>query len=126
MTDMSDAASELAPAIVVPVSRAELERTRLDSEHVVSGVAIEGHRLLATSGDVEVGIWELSVATVRDVEADELFVVTAGRATVEIAADDAHPAATLELEPGSIARLSAGMSTVWTIHETFRKVYVSL
>ena len=27
--------------------------------------------------------------------------------------------------PGSVVQLTAGMQTVWTVHETLRKVYVA-
>ncbi|MEP6842785.1 MAG: cupin domain-containing protein [Pseudolysinimonas sp.] len=119
-------AEELEPATVLAVAGAELDRAPLAAENVVSGAPIEGHRLLAMSGDVAVGIWELSHGVARDVESDEVFVVVAGKATVEIAARDGWAASTLELQPGSVVRLVAGMHTVWIIHETIRKFYVSL
>ena len=31
----------------------------------------------------------------------------------------------MELRAGSVARLTAGMRTVWTVHETLRKVYIA-
>ena len=58
----------------------------------------------------------------RDVEADEVFVVLAGDATVEFE-DPALPP--IELRPGSIVRLDEGMRTVWTVRETLRKVYIA-
>lgn len=70
----------------------------------------------------EIGVWEMSPGAMRDVEADEVFVVLAGSATVSF--DD--PALdTIELRPGSIVRLTAGMRTVWTVRETLRKVYIA-
>ena len=64
-------------------------------------------------------IWEITPGTVADVEADELFVVLSGSAT--IAFEDAA-------RPGGRAgrrRQAApeGARTVWTVHETLRKVY---
>lgn len=53
-----------------------------------------------------------------DVEADELFVVVSGRATVEV---EGGP--TLELEPGVVGVLRAGDRAVWRIHQTLRKVF---
>ena len=64
------------------------------------------------------GVWQITPGVVSDVEADELFVVISGRATVEI---DGGP--TLELEPGVAGVLRAGDRTVWRIHETLRKVF---
>ena len=70
-----------------------------------------------------VGVWEMSAGAMRDVEADEVFVVLAGAATVEFS-DPALPP--IELRPGSVVRLEAGMRTIWTVRETLRKVYVAL
>ena len=68
-----------------------------------------------------VGIWEITPGTVRDTEIDEVFVVISGRATVEF---EGLPS--IELRPGSVVRLSAGMRTTWIVHETLRKVYVDI
>jgi uncharacterized cupin superfamily protein len=31
----------------------------------------------------------------------------------------------VELAPGSVVRLTAGMRTTWTVRETLRKIYVA-
>ena len=46
-----------------------------------------------------------------------------GDATVEFI-EPALPS--VDLRPGSVVRLEAGMRTVWTVRETLRKVYVAL
>ena len=46
----------------------------------------------------------------------------AGFATVAFD-DPALPS--IELRPGSVVRLTAGMRTVWTVRETLRKVYLA-
>ena len=69
-------------------------------------------------GRVVRGVWQITPGVVEDVEADEVFVVIAGRATVEI---EGGP--TLELEPGVVGVLRAGDRATWTIHETLRKVF---
>jgi Predicted enzyme of the cupin superfamily len=68
-----------------------------------------------------VGVWEHTPGVSRDVESDEVFVVLAGDATVSFEHPTLPP---IELRPGSIVRLEAGMRTVWTVRETLRKVYV--
>ena len=70
---------------------------------------------------LEIGVWEMTPGVMRDVEADEVFVVLSGSATVEFA-DDSVP---LRLGPGDVVRLAAGAKTVWTVTETLRKVYVT-
>ncbi|SFR93900.1 hypothetical protein SAMN04487846_0874 [Microbacterium sp. cf046] len=72
--------------------------------------------------DASTGVWEMSPGVMSDVEADELFVVLTGDATVEFV----HPALpSIRLSPGSVVRLEAGMRTVWTVRETLRKVYIA-
>ena len=64
------------------------------------------------------GVWQITEGTVTDVEADELFVVVSGRATVAV-----EGGATLELAPGVLGVLARGARTTWTVHETLRKVF---
>lgn len=78
------------------------------------------HEVPAADGGrvIERGIWEITPGVVTDVEADELFVVLSGRATIEI-----QGGPTLEVGPGDVAVLPEGAATRWTVHETLRKVY---
>jgi uncharacterized cupin superfamily protein len=48
--------------------------------------------------------------------------VLAGSATVSFVEPDLPP---VELAPGSVVRLTAGMRTTWIVRETLRKVYVA-
>ncbi len=99
-----------------------LAATPLEPSQVVSGAPVVAAATLdesAVAGLVEVGLWEHTPGTSTDVEADEMFVVVSGRATVTT--DDG---ATLELRPGSVGFLEAGARTTWTVQETLRKVYV--
>lgn len=70
---------------------------------------------------LEVGVWEMAPGTATDVEADEVFVVIAGRAVV----DFPEIGRRLDLGVGDVVRLTAGDRTVWTVHETLRKVYLA-
>jgi uncharacterized cupin superfamily protein len=67
---------------------------------------------------VERGVWEITPGVVTDVEADEVFVVLSGRATIEF-----EDGPTLEAGPGDVVVLPEGAVTRWTVHETLRKVY---
>ena len=92
------------------------------ADQVVAGAPATGWVALGSTVDgAEVGVWEMTPGTMSDTEADELFVVVAGRATVAFA--DGRPP--IVLAPGSVARLDAGTETVWTVTETLRKVYVT-
>jgi uncharacterized protein len=76
---------------------------------------------LATLGDAEIGLWGMEPGVDHDTEVDEVFVVLAGRGTVEF--EDGE---VLTLAPGVAVRLRAGERTTWTVTEALRKVYVAL
>jgi uncharacterized cupin superfamily protein len=97
-----------------------LEPAPLDPSTVVEGSPEVSELILHTSKDGRVvrGIWQITPGVVEDVEADEVFVVLAGHATIEV---EGGP--TLELEPGVVGVLRAGDRAVWRIHETLRKVF---
>lgn len=97
-----------------------LEPGTLDPADVVSGEPRTASTELAALDGTSVGVWEITVGTVRDTEIDEVFVVLSGDATVRF--DDGS---TLELGPGVAVRLYAGDRTVWEVRETLRKVYVA-
>jgi uncharacterized cupin superfamily protein len=118
MTD----APRLHPGVITDAASLPLEHVAVEPEQVVAGTPTTGHLVLDESDGRTVGVWEMSVGAMRDVEADEVFHVIAGRATVEFV-DPALPP--IELAPGSTVRLDAGMRTVWTVHETLRKLYIA-
>ena len=111
--------SDLPPAIGVLAADIALEHEVVPSDRVLGGSPAIGAAHLGSLGGVEYGVWEHTAGISTDVEVDEVFVVVSGMATVEF--DDGHPP--LQLGPGTIARLSSGMRTVWTVTETLRKVY---
>lgn len=110
-----------SPAVVraAALDDAELDPSPLDAAQIVGDEP--DVRTLAVHADdtVLIGIWQHGPGVSTDVEADEVFVVLAGRATIEF---DDHP--TIECGPGDLVMLPAGVSTRWTVHETLRKVYV--
>ena len=87
----------------------------------VEGEPVAGFTTLGELGNgAEAGVWEMTVGCVRDVEADEVFVVLSGDATLRFADGE-----TLDLRPGALVRLHAGDRTEWRVRETLRKLYVS-
>ncbi len=98
---------------------ADLEAAPLDPSQVVAGEPDVRVLPLHDSDDLGVGIWQHSAGVSTDVEANEVFVVLSGRATVEV---EGGPV--LEVGPGDIGLLPAGAVTRWTVHEDLRKVYV--
>ena len=112
----------LHPGVLADAASVVLEHVPVEPEQVVAGTPTIGHLVLDDDGGRMIGVWEMSVGAMRDVEADEVFVVLAGAATVEFE----HPhAAPIVLAPGSVVRLESGMRTIWTVRQTLRKVYVA-
>ena len=97
----------------------QLSPDPLDPDLVVGGDPQVRTSELVEDESVAVGIWQHSPGVSSDVEADEVFVVLSGRATIEVAGGP-----TLQVGPGDVGMLAAGSHTVWTVHETLRKVYV--
>lgn len=112
----------LHPGVITDAASIDLDHVPVDPYQVVAGSPTTGHLVLDDDGGRTVGVWEMSVGAMRDVEADEVFVVLAGAATVEFEHPHASP---IILAPGSVVRLESGMRTVWTVRQTLRKVYVS-
>lgn len=98
-----------------------LAQSSIPEDQTISGEPTSGLVELCELAGAAVGIWETSEGVSRDVEAEEVFVVLSGRATVET--DDG---ARIDLEPGVVVRLASGTHTIWTVHEPLRKVYFAI
>ena len=114
----------LAPGAAVDALALALPMEPLPADEVRSGAPLAGYAVLGgvgADGGLELGVWSMTEGVATDVEVDEVFVVLAGSATVEIEGV-AEP---LALHPGVVVRLGTGMRTVWTVHERLRKLVVS-
>lgn len=114
--------STRAPGEAVDAAALALVHAPLPADEVILGRPTTAVHALTTVGDVEVGIWEMTPGTASDTEADEVFVVLSGHARIEFV-EPALPA--IEVDPGSVVRLSEGQRTVWTVTETLRKIYIA-
>ncbi len=88
---------------------------------LTSDVATADLDALTSLGNAEIGLWGMDPGVDHDTETDEVFVVLAGRGTVEF--EDGE---VISLAPGVAVRLRAGERTTWTVTEALRKVYVAL
>lgn len=111
----------MQPNTSVRAATLDLDRQPVPAGQSLDGAPTTGAVAVDEFAGLEVGVWEMTPGVMSDVEADEVFVVLSGSATVEFA-DGTEP---LRLGPGDIGRLAAGTATVWTVTETLRKVYVS-
>jgi uncharacterized cupin superfamily protein len=96
-----------------------LDWTPVDPSQCVSGNPRVGAAEVAVAPGIEVGVWSHTPGVSIDTEADEVFVVLSGRASIEFA-----DGTVLDVGPGDIGILPPGAQTTWTIHEELRKVYV--
>ncbi|MCX2747876.1 cupin domain-containing protein [Arthrobacter sp. MI7-26] len=115
---------ELIPGSPVNVGELTLPHEAVPPGQTASGAPTTGIQSLGTFSGLELGTWEMTTGGMHDLEVEELFLVTAGRATLEIHYDTGE-AKRLPLGPGALMRLNAGMRTTWTVHETLRKVYLT-
>ena len=111
-------AGDCGPRIVHATDLA-LEWAPVDPGASVSGDPSTGSAEVTSAGGVEVGVWSHTTGVSTDIEADEVFVVLSGRASIEFA-----DGTVLDVGPGDIGILPPGATTTWTIHEELRKVYV--
>lgn len=124
--------ARLVAGSVTDAAAVPLDHEPVPADQVVAGAPTTGYVPLdesgadtgtgAGTGAGELGVWEMTPGAMRDTEVDEVFLVIAGRATVEFV-DPPLPA--IELRPGSVVRLDAGMQTVWTVTETLRKLFIA-
>ena len=98
----------------------DLEPDPLDPATIVAGSPEAFNRVVWESEDGRVirGVWQMTPGTATDIEANEMFVVISGRAT--IAPDDGEP---FDVGPGDLGVLEEGARTTWVVHETLRKAY---
>jgi len=107
------------PAHTIAAATVDLTPSPLADDQVVSGNPQVSALEILTERALEVGVWQHTAGVSTDVEADEVFVVLRGRATIEVAGGP-----TLEVGPGDVGVLQAGDRTRWTVHEDLRKIYV--
>jgi len=111
----------MKPNSLVHAASLFVEHEAVAPEQVAGGQPRTGVGRLGRFGGLEIGVWEMTPGAMRDIEADEIFVVLAGAATIEFA----DGTASLTLTPGDVVRLAEGAQTIWTVTERLRKVYLA-
>lgn len=118
---MADILVRVKPNTSVRAAALDLDHSPVPADQSLRGTPTTAAVTVGGFSGLEVGVWEMTPGVMSDVEADEVFVVLSGSATVEFA-DDSPP---LHLGAGDVVRLGAGAQTVWTVSETLRKVYLT-
>jgi uncharacterized cupin superfamily protein len=111
----------MKPNTVVHAAAIDLDHEPVPAEQSVKGEPTTAGDAVDEFGGLEVGVWEMTPGVMNDVEAEEVFVVLSGAATVAFA----NGTAALHLGPGDLVHFAAGTETVWTVTETLRKVYLT-
>ena len=112
----------IEPGVPVRVADLTLGHDPVAPSQTLHGALAVRSASLATLGDVEVGVWECTAGASTDIEVDEIFVVISGRARIDFTSPVLP---SIEVGPGDLVRLAAGMQTVWTVTQTLRKVYIA-
>ncbi|WP_313811661.1 cupin domain-containing protein [Glutamicibacter sp.] len=97
----------------------------VDAAQLVDGTPSTAVHGLGEIFGVEFGLWEMTEGAMQDVEAEELFIVLAGRATVTVHAVNGYAEQVFDLVAGSVCHLREGMHTTWVVDEPLRKVYLA-
>lgn len=124
-TETNKSEASLGGGNRVDVAALELTHSPVPPEQDGGDGPSTGAVALGTLSGASFGVWEMSTGTMLDVEAEEIFVITAGRGLVVIEPFEGAEEQRVELFPGALMRLSEGMETTWTVTETLRKVYVT-
>jgi len=103
----------------------DLVHEPVPADAVASGAPATGLHQLGSFGGISLGIWEMTEGGMFDTEADEVFLVLSGSATVDFLAEDGSVTSSQALGPHTLMRLVAGTRTRWTVTETLRKVYLT-
>lgn len=111
----------MKPNSAVSALTLALKHDPVPDDQRVAGEPTTAAAPLTEFDGLDVGVWEMTPGTMRDVEADEVFVVLSGSASVDFV--DGSPS--LRLGPGDVVRPAAATQTVWTVYETLRKVYLT-
>ena len=112
----------LPAGAVVRAADVVLGHAPVSPEQTLDGAPTVGEVEPGEIAGATVGVWECTAGTSTDSEVDEVSVVISGRARIDFVSP-ALPS--IEVGPGDVFRLEAGMKTVWTVTETLRKIYVT-
>jgi uncharacterized protein len=99
----------------------QLTHEPVPEAQLVAGAPSTGFAVLSAFDGREYGVWEMSEGAMSDTEADEVFVVLAGEASVLFVDTGVE----WQLAAGSVGRFTEGQRTVWTVTRRLRKVYLS-
>jgi uncharacterized protein len=102
----------------VRAADAELTPYGPEPDSVLAGDPVTSNVVLTSDDTVKYGIWQITPGTSVQVAPAGIFVVLSGCATIAV---DGGP--TFDIGPGDVCIWDGGERTIWTVHETLRKVW---
>lgn len=105
----------------VQVADVELTLEPPKPDRVLAGNPVTSNAVLLKQNNVKYGVWQITPGTSVQIAPTGMFVVLSGRATVAV---EGGP--TLDIGPGDVCIWDGGERTVWTVHETVRKVWCEI
>jgi uncharacterized cupin superfamily protein len=102
---------------------ADITTEPVPADQKISGEPETGTLVLGTWHDKEVGVWDMTVGEIHDVEVDEICIIIAGLGEVE---RTLHGETLVQLlQPGVVVKLHDQEKTIWRVKETLRKIYLA-
>jgi uncharacterized cupin superfamily protein len=105
-------------ALAVRAADAELVPGDPEPDSVIAGNPVTSNLVLTSDDKLRYGIWQITPGTSVQVATPGMFVVLSGRATIAV-----DGGATFDIGPGDVCIWDGGERTIWTVHETLRKVW---
>jgi uncharacterized protein len=103
--------------LMVRAADAELRPDDPKPGRVLAGNPVTSSATLPGDDKVARGIWQIAPGTAAEIAPAGMFVVLSGRATIAV---DGGP--TFDIGAGDVCIWDGGERTIWTVHETLRKV----
>ena len=102
---------------------ADIPTEPVPSEQKISGAPETGTLVLGSWQGKEVGVWDMTVGEIHDVEVDEICIIIAGSGEVE---RTLHGETVVQqLHPGVVVKLHDHEKTIWRVTDTIRKIYLA-
>lgn len=102
---------------------ADIPTEPVPAEQKISGEPETGTLVLGSWQGKEVGVWDMTVGEIHDVEVDEICIIIAGVGEVE---RTLHGEKIIqELTPGIVLELHDQEKTIWRVSDTIRKIYLA-
>jgi uncharacterized cupin superfamily protein len=120
---MTDTLPPLPTGLVAKALLEDLVLEPVEPDKVLAGRPTTGYLELGMWQGLEVGVWEMTPGSMRDVEVEEIFIVISGEATLTRQVDGED--VSVELSAGVVGHLESGEENRWDVRVALRKIYLA-